>query len=101
MDVDTRVEVSETDGFPNVDVDCFRDFREFVGERDVDVTVRVFHYFDEFSCCCVCQVDFPLDECLVELFRHFSRFRRNAADDAVVVDEFFENLAWDDAFWRV
>ena len=41
QDIDSRMLVGDRDRLPDVDVELFGDDRQLVGERDVDVTVRV------------------------------------------------------------
>ena len=90
-DVDARVAVGKADHLPHIDAHFLGDHAEFVGESDVDVAVAVLDQLDHFGGTGGGRKACPAHEAAVKAHRLARAARRDAADDAVILDQLDED----------
>ena len=98
QDVDARVAIGKADEFPNIDVQLIADHGQFICESDVHVAEAVFRQLAHFRRTGVGYGKRAFDEKAVDLCGHFRGLCAHAADSAVVIHKFMENLAGQDSF---
>ena len=85
--------IGQCNNIPRVDAQGFRDGRQLVGEGDVHIAVGVLAELDQLRGPGVGQVTRSLDHQTEQVGGALGRWRRDAADNAVVVDKFDQYAA--------
>jgi len=93
-DVYARVSVGEADQFPYVDSLLVADDGEFVGEGDIDVAEAVLGEFAHLGGPRICKYALAFDEDSIELCRNLRTSRCDAPDNAIIVHQLVQDLAW-------
>jgi len=88
-----RMQIGETDCFPDVDAELIRLAGEFVGDGDVHVAKRVFHQFDHLGRRRVGEDNLAAHENAVQIAAGFRRSPVDTAHDTCVFDQLGEDLA--------
>ncbi len=96
-DVDPRVAVGQPDHFPHIKPHLVGNDAQLVGEGDVDVAIGVLDQLGHFGAAGVGGDAGPAHEALVEGQRLSGAARGDPADRAIVVGQFFQDLAGQDA----
>jgi hypothetical protein len=100
-DIDARVTVGEADHFPYIEPLPVGDHRKLVGKGDIDVAEGVLDQLGHFGAAYIGGDAFALHEALVEGERLTRAARGDAADRAVVMRQFLEDLARQHAFGTI
>jgi hypothetical protein len=95
--VDARVKIGEPDCFPNVNAEFLGKARKLVGKGNIHIAGGVLHKFDHLGCGRVRLDDCPFDKRGVKVAPGLGRFRCNAADHPGILDQFTQNLSWQNA----
>src|ERR1700687_3739094 len=101
QDFNTGMFVRQLNDFPNVQTQVVRDEGEFVGESDVYIPVGIFYKFHHFGCIAVSLMKGAVDEGAIKPDGSFGRDNVHPADDAVVINQFPENLSRENALWTI
>jgi hypothetical protein len=76
MHVPERDLVHQFTDLPDIEAEIIANHRDFVGERDLNVSVRVFRHLHEFGGQYVSDIQFGLDDRRVQPNHHLSKLRR-------------------------
>ena len=102
MHVHSGVAVGKLDELEHVDAEPVADFAEFVGIGDVDIAERVFRQLAHLGSQIIRQADRAAgDDLFIDFLGELRRFRTVRADDAVILAQFNEHPAGDDALRAV
>ncbi len=91
--VHARVQIRQFDRFMNADPRIFRNTGEDVSKGNVNITVRVLHQLGKLGDAILREHDFALAEALVNCQGMVGTGRRQAADDAVIIDQLAYGVA--------
>ncbi len=89
--------VGQADRFPNVHTEFIGQAGKFVGDGDVDITIRILHQLDHFRCGRISLDDLAFDENRIEVSARLGGFGGHAADHARVLDQLTQDLAGQDS----
>ena len=102
MHVHSGVAVGKLDELEHVDAEPVADLAELVGIGDVDVAERVFRQLAHLGSQIIRQADRAAgDDLFIDFLGELRRFRTVRADDAVILAQFNEHPAGDDALRAV
>ena len=97
-DVHTRMHVADAYDLIHVHIVVPADAAQFVGKGDVDGTESVLHHLGHLGGADVGDHDLPLAERSVILLHALTHFPAVGTDRTIVVEQFIDHIARDDAF---